>query len=73
MWLALLEAVVELSEQTIEEVPPGGCVPGTVLATPAVGAFGAWRGIGSGEGREVAEVVKTVAFHPPPGDARLLA
>lgn len=40
---AVLEAVVELSEQSIEEVPLGGSVPVSVaVAAPAVVGLGAW-------------------------------
>ncbi|WP_404199938.1 hypothetical protein [Streptomyces tauricus] len=41
--LAVLEAVVELSEQTIDEVPLSRRVPVTVLvATPVVVPFDTW-------------------------------
>jgi hypothetical protein len=41
--LAVLEAVVELSEHTVEEVPLGGGVPVSVaVAAPAVVGLGAW-------------------------------
>ncbi len=52
--LAGLEAVVELAEHAVEQVPLGLGVPVTALAPAPVVGFGSWRGCQGGEGPEEA-------------------
>lgn len=70
-WVPVLKAVVELAEESVEEVALGSCVPVTGCAAPSVVFVGASGTFERGEGPEESCVHQPVVFDVSSADVGL--